>query len=179
MNQLQKMKKTLVTILCLLFFLEIQAQEEVTRIIDGDTFEISTGEKIRLIGINAPEMKDKYGLESKKYLINLIENKDVLLKTDPFTNDKDIYGRLLRYVFYGNDDVNKRIIRDGFAIAYLKYPFEKKDEYTNAELLAKSNKVGIWRGDERTTANNNNTKYYIAGSGILLLLISLIYYLRK
>lgn len=173
------MKKTLVAILFLLFILEIQAQEKVLRIIDGDTFEISTGEKIRLIGINAPEMKDKYGVESKKYLINLIENKDVILKTDPLTNDKDIYGRLLRYVHYGNDDVNKRIIRDGFAIAYLKYPFERKDEYSKAELLAKSDKVGIWRTEETITANNNNTKYYIAGSGILLLLIFLIYYLRK
>src|SRR5699024_5466472 len=102
-------------------------QTKVTRVIDGDTFEIESGEKVRLIGINAPEMSDFYGLEAKEHLTDLIENKSVYLQPDNISNDRDRYQRLLRYVIIGGIDVNKKMISDGFAFAYLKYKFSKSD----------------------------------------------------
>ena len=100
-------------------------QTIVTRIIDGDTFETETGEKVRLIGINAPEISDFYGLESKEYLTKLILDKVVDLQTDNISKNKDRYQRLLRFVFIDGYDVNKKMISDGFAFAYLKYKFSK------------------------------------------------------
>jgi endonuclease YncB( thermonuclease family) len=174
------MKIKIFIIFIFLIIFQIFAQEKVVRIIDGDTFELFSGEKVRLIGINAPEMKEKYGDESKKYLNSLIKNKDVILKNDSITKDKDIYGRLLRYVYLDIEDINKKMIRDGFAVAYLKYSFSKSDEYKQTELLAKNEKLGLWSDDKVIVSeNNNNTKYCIIGAGVLILLGFLIYFFRK
>ncbi len=171
--------KSLIIFIFLITF-PILSQEKVLRIIDGDTFELFSGEKVRLIGINAPELKDKYGDESKEYLLNLIQAKDVILKTDSVTKDKDIYGRLLRYVFVDEEDINKKMILDGYALTYTKYSFTKIEEYKQAEQLAKKDKIGLWTEDENITPEkNNNTKYFIIGSGVLILLAFLIYFLRK
>ena len=48
---------------------------KVVRVIDGDTFIIEGGERVRMIGIDAPELKDLYGVESKNQLKALIQNK--------------------------------------------------------------------------------------------------------
>ena len=72
------MKKLL---LVFLFFPMISFGQEITvvRVIDGDTFVIEGGERVRMIGINAPELKDIYGVESKNHLKTLIESKYVNL----------------------------------------------------------------------------------------------------
>ena len=72
------MKKLL---LVLLFVPMISFGQEITvvRVIDGDTFVIEGGERVRMIGINAPELKDIYGVESKNHLKTLIESKYVNL----------------------------------------------------------------------------------------------------
>lgn len=72
------MKKLL---LVFLFFPMISFGQEirVVRVIDGDTFVIEGGERVRMIGINAPELKDIYGVESKNHLKTLIESKYVNL----------------------------------------------------------------------------------------------------
>ena len=119
-------------------------------------------------------------MNQKNGLLSLIQDKDVILKNDSITKDKDIYGRLLRYVYIDNEDINKKMIRDGFAVAYLKYSFTKSDEYKQTEQLAKNEKIGLWSEDEIIVSeNNNNTKYFIIGSGVLILLAFLIYFFRK
>ena len=72
------MKKLL---LVFLFFPMISFGQEirVVRVIDGDTFVIEGGERVRMIGINAPELNDIYGVESKNHLKTLIESKYVNL----------------------------------------------------------------------------------------------------
>lgn len=174
------MKTKSLIIFIFLITSQIFSQEKVLRIIDGDTFELLSGEKVRLIGINAPEMNDKYGDKSKEYLVNLIQTKDVILKNDSVTKDKDIYGRLLRYVYLDDEDINKKMILDGYALAYTKYSFTKIEEYKQAEQIAKKDKIGLWTEDENIAPEkNNNTKYFIIGSGVLILLAFLIYFLRK
>ncbi|VVB78093.1 Staphylococcal nuclease homologue [uncultured archaeon] len=69
----------------------------VTRVIDGDTFEISSGEIVRLICVDTPEQNKQGYEESKEFLSNLILNKKIRLEKD--VSDKDSYGRLLRYVY--------------------------------------------------------------------------------
>ncbi len=107
---------------------------KVTRVIDGDTFETETGEKVRLIGINAPEISDIFGQEAKQYLSDLILNKTVELQSDNISNDRDRYQRLLRYIILDGVDINKKMISDGFAFAYLKYHFSNSSEYEQAQI---------------------------------------------
>ena len=104
---------------------------KVIRIIDGDTFEIENGDKVRMIGIDAPELKDNEGLESKNHLKLLIENKYVSLIKDEKNKNKDFFGRLLRYVYIDNTDVNLKMIEDGYASVYTKFKFTKSQEYIN------------------------------------------------
>ncbi|MDA9593688.1 thermonuclease family protein [Flavobacteriaceae bacterium] len=124
------MKKLLLLLLFIPLFCFGQ-DVKVVRIIDGDTFEIENGDKVRMIGIDAPELKDNNGLESKNHLKFLIENKYVSLIKDEKNNNKDFFGRLLRYVYLDNSDVNLKMIEDGYANVYTKFKFTKSKEYIN------------------------------------------------
>lgn len=93
----------------------------VVNVIDGDTFEIASGEKVRLICIDAPELGKEGSSESKEFLESLILDKEVRLESD--INDKDDYGRLLRYVWVnGSLDkeifVNREIVQQGYASVF-------------------------------------------------------------
>ena len=124
-------------ILLLLFFPIVSFGQDVMviRVIDGDTFEIENGDKVRMIGIDAPELKDNEGLESKNHLKLLIENKYVSLIKDEKNKNKDFFGRLLRYVYLEDSDVNLEMIKDGHAKVYTKFKFTKSKEYTNSKNL--------------------------------------------
>ena len=106
----------------------------VIRVIDGDTFEIENGDKVRMIGIDAPELKDNEGLESKNHLKLLIENKYVSLIKDEKNKNKDFFGRLLRYVYLEDSDINLKMIEDGYANVYTKFKFTKSKKYINIKL---------------------------------------------
>jgi len=115
----------------------------VTRIIDGDTLELSTGEKVRLICINTPEKGEDLYQEATDKLSSLVLNKDVILEKD--VSETDRYGRLLRYIYIDNISVNNEIIKSGLAYSYRYNPDVKHcDEYEQTELTAKANKLGLW-----------------------------------
>jgi len=124
---------------------------KVTRVIDGDTFEIESGEKVRLIGINAPEISDLYGQEAKQYLTELIENKTVDMQIDNISNDRGHFHRLLRYIILDGVDLNKQMVSDGYAFAYLKYHFIKSREYEYAQSQARETNKGIWGDNNKGT----------------------------
>jgi len=96
----------------------------VTRVIDGDTFELYLKDKVRLICIDAPELGSKGSYEAKEFLESLILDKEVRLEKDISEIDK--YGRLLRYawvnVSLGNENqeifVNKEMVREGYASVF-------------------------------------------------------------
>jgi len=54
----------------------------VSKVIDGDTIELSNGERVRLLGINAPEISEPFGLDAKEYLSKMVEGKNVYLEND-------------------------------------------------------------------------------------------------
>ncbi|MEO9257780.1 MAG: thermonuclease family protein [Crocinitomicaceae bacterium] len=164
----------------------------MTRIIDGDTFETETGEKVRLIGINAPEISDIFGEEAKTHLSQIIEGQTVDLLADHTSNDRDRYNRLLRYVILNGVDINKQMVLDGYAFAYLKYHFDKEAEYREAQLTATKNNVGIWDNNskEKIIKQQNRdvsdiwstftTKTYMLFGIVFLLIILGIYnYFKK
>ncbi len=114
----------------------------VSKVIDGDTFVLSNGKHVRLLGINAPEKNEPYFLESGEQLAK-IEGRKVRLDRD--VDNKDKYGRLLRYVFLDDHFVNLELVEYGYARAMNVRPnvkFEK--DFAEAEKLAKKSCLGLW-----------------------------------
>ncbi|MDL5044984.1 thermonuclease family protein [Oscillatoria amoena NRMC-F 0135] len=140
-----------ITALFFLVLIPLNAQK-VARVIDGDTYVLENGDKVRMIGINAPEMKTEFGDDAKEHLKGLIEGRTVELKSDKGNGDKDKYGRLLRYTILNGEDISLRMVCDGYAIVYTRFKFKKKQEYLECEATAKDNLLGVWGG-----AANNNT----------------------
>ncbi len=87
----------------------------IDRIIDGDTVK-SNEISIRLLGINSPEKGEKYYSEAKEFLEELILNETVRLE---FRKDReDKYGRTLAYLYFKEDNINKKIVEEGYANFY-------------------------------------------------------------
>jgi micrococcal nuclease len=120
-----------------------QDEYEVERVIDGDTIELSSGDRVRLIGINTPESGQPYYGEATAKLKELLGDSKVTLKTDK--EDKDQYDRLLRYVYVNDTHVNMEMVRLGMATAYEFEPNVKySSEFADAEAEARHNSFGIW-----------------------------------
>jgi len=129
---------------------------KVQRVIDGDTFVLSTGERVRLIGIDTPERNEYYFQEAKGRLEELILGKEIMLEKD--VSDKDRYGRLLRYVFIDDIFINKIMVQEGHAKAYPYKPDTKyKVEFTDLESQAKDNQLGIWGATKVTEPESDTT----------------------
>lgn len=121
----------------------------VTRIIDGDTVELNTGDKVRYIGINTPESVDPrravqcFGKESVRKNEELVGGQTVRLVKD--VSDKDKYGRLLRYVYVGETFINLELVKQGYARVDTVPPdVNYQDLFMQAEHEAKLNKSGLW-----------------------------------
>jgi endonuclease YncB( thermonuclease family) len=95
----------------------------VSRIVDGDTIELGNGETVRLVGIDTPEGGDCGSLVATENLTGLILGERVRLAISD--EDRDRYGRLLRYVDLGSLDAGLRQIKDGYAIAR----YDSRDGY--------------------------------------------------
>ncbi len=131
---------------------------DVVRVVDGDTINVDIDgviKKVRLIGINTPEIVDPrkpiecFGKEASLKAHEWLEGRKVSLELDNTQNDRDKYGRLLRYV--KRDDgffYNYEIIKQGFAFEYTyKYPYKYQENFKKAEEYAKNNALGLWAND--------------------------------
>lgn len=123
----------------------------VTKVIDGDTLIIKIDDEekpVRLIGIDAPESNENGSKEATEKLTNLVENKEVSLEPDESQEDKDIYDRLLRYIFIDGSLINQKMIEDGLAKEYTyKTAYKYQTEFKEAQAQSKENKIGIWSQD--------------------------------
>ena len=122
----------------------------VDYVIDGDTVELRNRERVRLIGINTPEMGQPYSSEAKNKLKELIEGKEVKLEKD--ITDKDRYDRLLRYIWLGDVLINLEMVRLGYANSYTYPPDVKyQDQIVAAEREAREKKIGLWTPAETSS----------------------------
>lgn len=131
-----------------------KSQYSVKFVYDGDTFLTGTDEKVRYLGIDAPEMgyEDKksefMALVARAENIRLIKSGRVTLEFDQVKKDR--YGRLLAYVYLENGDmVNALLVRKGLAhvsvtLPNLKY-FRSLLDYQREAMKAR---IGIWRAPE-------------------------------
>jgi len=92
---------------------------EVQRVIDGNTFELTDGNIVSLIGIEAPEAGETCSTEATQHLSSLISGETVYLEKD--VSETDIDGRLLRYVYVNGIFVNFELVYDGCTYA-ASYP---------------------------------------------------------
>lgn len=98
----------------------------------------STIYKIRLDGIDCPELDQANGRKARDYTSRLILAQKVKVKL----NGKDIYKRWLGEVFtMSGMSVNKALVRDGFAWQYLH---NNDPELTKLQNLARTQKIGLW-----------------------------------
>ena len=117
----------------------------VTEVVDGDTFYLGNGDKIRMLGINTPESGRPYAQEATDFLTNMILGKEVSLVNDSKNDDSDSYGRLLAHVYVDDTFVNYEIIKAGYAFWYPYTSGTDFDtEYEEAQDYASNNMVGLW-----------------------------------
>ena len=125
-----------------------------TYVADGDTVTVEsvdgTKDTVRLLGIDTPEIKHQgkpaecYGVEATKKTKELVLGKYVMLQKKP-SEERDVYGRLLRYVFVDGQDIGSVLMQEGFARNFCKqYPHPKCGEYDALENQAKSEGRGMW-----------------------------------
>lgn len=121
----------------------------VTRIIDGDTIELESGQKLRYIGIDTPESVDPntpdecLGDEASQRNAELVLNKMVRLEKD--VNDTDRFGRLLRYVYLDDQMINLQLVQEGYAQASSYPPDVKYQElFEQAQAAAVEQALGLW-----------------------------------
>jgi micrococcal nuclease len=135
----------------------------VKRAVDGDTLVLESGERVRLIGIDTPEMHEsnklfrdsqrtkqdastiqKLGRRSFEFTKKLVEGKRVSLEFDVERHDR--YGRLLAYVYLKDGTfVNAEIVKQGYA-SLMTYPPNVKyaDLFTKLYREARENRRGLW-----------------------------------
>jgi micrococcal nuclease len=125
----------------------------IKRVIDGDTLLLRNGERVRLIGVDTPEVHEsdklqrdaertqtdietirRLGRESSAFVKKMVRGKRVRLEYDQANaaiGHRDRYDRILAYVYLQQDGtfLNAEIVRQGYGVAYTKYPFKYADEF--------------------------------------------------
>lgn len=106
---------------------------------DGDTVRLADGQRVRLWGIDAPELKQPHGKQARDHLRRLVLRRTVTL----LTHGEDRYGRVLAVVVVDGRDANADLLRAGLAWWYRKYSPEAKD-YAAIEESARKRCMGLW-----------------------------------
>lgn len=121
---------------------------QVKKVVDGDTVVVEQNgaeQTVRLIGIDAPEFNEDGAKEATKRLKELIEGKEIILENDESQSDKDVYGRILRYIFADNILINQKMIEEGLVKEYtFKTTYKYQDNFKSAEISAKDKGLGVW-----------------------------------
>jgi micrococcal nuclease len=126
--------------------------------VDGDTVRVriprppgglGAVETIRLLGVDTPETVhpsrpvERFGKEASAFTKAALLDREVRLCFDWDLRDR--YGRLLAYIFTGDGECfNARLIREGYAHAYIRYPFQFMDEFKALEAGSRRGKKGLW-----------------------------------
>lgn len=132
-------------------------EARVVHVVDGDTVKVKIADReetVRLIGIDSPESVhpqkpvECFAKEASAHLEETIKDKDVFIETDPSQGDTDKYGRLLRYIYLGDENINEMMVADGYAFEYTYAdPYKFQDDFIEAEEEAREEEVGLWSPD--------------------------------
>ena len=121
-------------------------QAHVIYVSDGDSLIVDldgTEQKVRLIGINAPEREECFGPESRDRLHALLDDQTVTLVADIESTDQ--YDRLLRYVYLDGRHINEEMVRLGNVMARSYAPNTAHQEaFDDAQTEARDSGAGMW-----------------------------------
>ena len=133
------------TLLIICSWIEAAESLSFIKVIDGDTIHAQhNGDriKIRLVEIDAPEMDQPFGAQSKNFLNRLLYKKNVTL----ISQGEDRYGRILGEIYVDGQSANTSMIRSGFAWVYDRHVEDLSlNEYQDQ---AKAKNLGLWQGDD-------------------------------
>ncbi|OHE57706.1 MAG: hypothetical protein A2Z99_15920 [Treponema sp. GWB1_62_6] len=141
--------------------LSLMTAARVSAVVDGDTVKVDIlgtppsglklREKVRLLGVDTPETVhpnkgvERFGKESSAYTRERLLGREVLLAFD--WDLRDGFGRLLAYIYLSDGRCfNAELVEQGYAHAYLKYPFAFKDEFGALQAGARAGGKGLWAG---------------------------------
>lgn len=135
-----------------LFYSLLQRESQeylVIRVLDGDTIELANKEKVRYIGVDAPELGhsrrvvEYYAQEAYRANRELVEGKKVILEFD--VQKRDRYGRMLAYVYVDGLMVNEWLVANGYAKAAAFPPnIKHADRFRQLEKEARRKGLGLW-----------------------------------
>ncbi len=114
----------------------------VTDVHDGDTVKLISNKevfKIRLAYIDAPELDQLYGHDSRTSLVQL--TRDKLVEAQCIGSDR--YGRRICTLMVGSEDINAMQVKRGMAWAYLRYA-PKGTTLKGIQAEAMERKRGLW-----------------------------------
>lgn len=142
----------------------------VIAVYDGDTIKVrlTSGEerKIRLIGIDAPELASEkesvkfQALMAKRFVFFHLYGQKIRLSFEPEREDK--FGRILAYIWTEKEGLfNRFALSEGFARVYLKFPFEHRGDFIQAEQEARGLKKGLWRKGDYPLLRVDETAAFI------------------
>lgn len=120
----------------------------VAQVIDGDTIELESGEKVRYLLVDAPETtggkNDCFGSQAASYNRELVEGRTVNLRYGEVCTDR--FNRLLAYVTVDGQDVNKALVREGYGCVLHLPPGGdgRVDEFLEAQEEARDLGNGLW-----------------------------------
>ena len=119
------------------------------RVVDGDTVVLDGDERVRLIGVDTPELHRQgtpvqyFAGQASAFTRGLVQGRRVRLDHDRERQDK--YGRTLGYLWLEDGTfVNFEIVRRGYGFAYTRHPFRYLDEFRLAERAAREAGAGLW-----------------------------------
>jgi len=124
--------------------------QTIASVYDGDTVRFENGQRVRLLGVSAPEIKSQYrpgdagGIKAKSWLKTKVAGKKVLVEYDRQRRDK--YQRALVHLFLPDGEhVNVSMVKQGLASALIIPPnLQYTEEMIRAEQYAEQNRLGIW-----------------------------------
>jgi micrococcal nuclease len=121
----------------------------VRSVLDGDTIDVATVGRVRLLGIDAPEVgrgfdtSAPFGREARERLAQLVLHRWVRLEQERST--RDVYSRHLAYVLTEDGVcVNAALVRDGLARVSARVPLTRLPELQRAEADARAFRRGMW-----------------------------------
>lgn len=139
-------------------------------VLDGDTLVLDSGDRVRLIGIDAPELHDNFGRNSKTAKYEGIKRSAVdlyavearaaaedwtrgqklVVRMDPVnakSDHRDDYGRILGYVCRESDGrcLAEDLLAGGYALVYRRFSFARKDAFLKLEDAARRASRGLWK----------------------------------
>jgi micrococcal nuclease len=146
----------------------------VRNVYDGDTLTLVDERRVRLLGIDTPEIKENqpYAQEAKAYTKDRCHKKDIWLSYEQGGDKEDHYGRLLAFVWVPADNgngylcINEGIVAAGYATAYrpnTNTHFHNWDTLIALQKSARDNKRGMWSSfqDYSVVTTRNGSAFHV------------------